>query len=102
MVFAQAENTLIKCESELKKLLEKSAREGDYDAVDKLTLLARQVGHMAETVKRKTDTDRTAIKPTPARHIRKQGRLSEYPRFIKRNEQLVKIAWSKKEKKEYE
>lgn len=102
MVLGQAKKALDECESELKKLLESGARKGDYDAVEKLISLARHVRNLAETIPINNSNVTPADMPAISMHVRQDKKLPEYPRFIKRNNYLIKVGWSKSEKQEYE
>lgn len=90
----------------------------DYDSAQALFHLAREIKHLAENFEhslgafenRQLDAGIAAngsagVAASPPRSLsqkRRQNRLGEYPRFVREGESLVKIAWSKSERTEYE
>lgn len=97
MSTAKAIKILAKCEGELRALVSTSASNGDYDAVLRITSWAKQIsafssgGAIAAAERRPANTGQ-----------RKLANRADYPRFARRGDQLVKIGWSKREKREYE
>lgn len=100
---------LQQAEANLRGLVSEAATSGDYASVVKIAAWARTVSELvkdgpgqpakapavppaaaSKVVKEATAPRRT---PGPAAH--------EYPKFFRHGDQLVRIAWSKKEKKEY-
>jgi len=95
MPVIKAQAALAKCESELRTLLGQAASAGDYDSVLKLTSWARTVAALAGVS--------PPPPPLPTKSpTRKKALVTNYPRFERRGDSLVKIGWSKREKAEYE
>lgn len=98
------------CEGRLRELVSEAAAAGEYEAVIQLTEWARTVSALAsgttQTVRKNTGVAETAKrkkskrKPSSAGKSRRTAAAS-YPRFARLKNDLVKIGWSKKEKKEY-
>lgn len=89
------------CETELRGLLAAAADAGDYEIVLKLTLWAQQLAALTVS----TDGSTSLRKPTivaPDSSVKRVVKGKDYPRFGRRGESLVKVGWSKREKKEYE
>jgi hypothetical protein len=102
-------------ESRLKDLLADAARNGDYPTVVRLAAWARTIHELGNTPNVSASTvvaDHPPIKATSQLHKRgsehsKSGQAlrskeSEYPRFFRRKDELIRMAWSKREKKEYQ
>ena len=89
------------CESELRRLLTAAANVGDYDSVLKLTSWARQLASLAASASDNTIAQKGSITVGTTSSTRPVKRM-EYPRFGRRGGSLVKVGWSKREKKEYE
>jgi hypothetical protein len=104
------------CEAVLRRLVAEAAAEGDYEAVIKITGWATSLRHLsagqplevgrshAQAQPSRSPARRTAV---PARSARPRSRAasppsSVYPRFIRRESELVKIGWSKRSHSEYE
>jgi hypothetical protein len=126
MAFNRGRDALRECESRLRALVAEAAAVGDYDAVLQLTEWARRVAAL-ETVRPPAgglgkacnhagheegdDADHLSPSaPSPGKKSirrRKKGRAPRqraaavYPKFARVDDQLVKIGWSKKAKKEY-
>ena len=105
----QATELLRKTEADLRRLVGEAAATGDYEAVLHLTAWAKELANW---------TDRGAapgssmpggpptarVIPcggTPRKARGRSGKALSYPKFLRRGEVLVKIGWSKREKKEY-
>jgi hypothetical protein len=109
----QAVAVLRQAEAGLRELVSVAASAGDYDSVVKIAAWAKVVGDMAKappaiTSPASTCADARAVprdqKLNPKRaKVSKysRGPSAQYPRFIRQKDQLVRIAWSKREKKEY-
>ena len=110
----KAVQALAACEKGLRDLLAEAAQVGDYDVVVLLTECAREVGQITSqfhpAAQSTTAQDRTvsdaatstsASRPTGMSRAPKSARRS-YPKFIRRENELIKIGWSKGEKREYE
>ncbi len=109
-IMERAAEVLTEAESALRDLLGVAAKQGDYPSILRLAELARAIHDL-------TGTDHSAgLIPTPpadravlatrAAKVAKQApppRKGEkrYPSFSRAGEELVMLAWSKREKKEY-
>lgn len=101
-------NLLRETETKLRGLVSEAAASGDYASVVQITSWARTISELAN--REPIITDR---RPTPtAPSVRNVGRglkqLSlnkrgqrDYPLFFRQGDHFVRIAWSKREKKEY-
>jgi len=97
-------------EAALQQLMAEASAAGDYEAVV-------QLASMAKGLARLINESATAPSPPPAespapsprtgatRGKRKRRgqtkRKSEYPKFVRQGDELVKLGWSKRQKKEY-
>lgn len=105
----RATAALQQAEAILRGLVSEAAASGDYTSVVQIAAWARTV---ADLVKDAPGQPATApsIPPAPrsrakdASGPRRTARpaADEYPKFFRKGDQLVRIAWSKKEKKEYQ
>ena len=111
-----AEKPLEACELEIRKLVGMAAQSGNYDAVNKLTELAQNLGHLKKSLdssnlmraerqtERVADSEKATIKPSQRNKStkrRRTGRRPGYPKFEVEGNSLVKISWSKTKKSEY-
>jgi len=100
-------------EEQLRKVMSEAANKGDYSAVMQLTAWAQKLSELGETYETPTSgkamkvaiidnhTQRTSGKSK--KRVAKRGRSSNlYPKFYKRGENLIKVGWSKRLKKEYQ
>lgn len=109
-------------ERRLRDLVGQAATSGEYDSVVQITEVAKAVGALAElpvctsgSPSVKAGLRGADAIPQPARC--QSGRLTDYtskpntrrkkgkgvyPRFYRQNDSLVKVAWSKRERNEYE
>lgn len=103
------------CEEELRRLAAEAAAEGDYDMLARLGNTARTVSEIGREwqasplAQGNAESDAAAIAreaPAPASAGRtRPGRGAtkhSYPRFMRRGDELVKIGWSKRDRKEYQ
>ncbi len=113
----RAAQILQHAETSLRTLVAEAAANGDYETVVRLASWARSVGDLVKTAvggseqhanrgqsrqvgineRRQSLAGQSARKAVPPGDSRKA-----YPRFFRQGEQLVKVAWSKREKKEYQ
>jgi hypothetical protein len=112
---------LEQCEQTLRQALAQAAAAGDYDGVRQIMLWAENLKAMIAAAKSNRGADAAGgvgsppRKPAPGnanlpigpsagtpgpRPARRMAQ-DEYPRFARRNDEIVKIGWSKSEKKEY-
>lgn len=108
--------TLHRCEAELRKLAAEAAEHGDYDTLARLGNTARTISDMAsswQSAAASTDGQAsTGKEPAAASGDNITPRTSStrsahragagYPRFMRRGNELIKIGWSKKDRKEYQ
>lgn len=108
----RAGGILRQTESELRKLLSEAAQDGDYAAVLQIAGWARSlkdlIGEAAQERSvvtpnfansyRHSAPPRPTSKPIAAR----PGSGNNYPRFLRQGDRLVRVSWSKRERKEYE
>ena len=87
-------------ENRIRKILATSAAKGDYQRVLELTTAAKQLGAMAAALAKPGAMADGNISPT--QHTTTAKREGDYPRFFRRDDEMVKIGWSKKERKEYQ
>lgn len=97
MSITKAVKILSKCEADLRTLVASAADSGDYDAVLRITSWAKQISLMAGG----TPSEAQEKRPD-ANKIKKIAARDAYPRFARREDQLVKVGWSKRQKSEYE
>lgn len=100
-------------EANLRELVSTAASAGDYASVVKIAAWARAIGNMVKevpamaapasagvgapvAVKDQTRSSKSTKVSKPGR-----GPSVAYPRFLRQDDQLVRIAWSKRKKKEY-
>src|SRR4051812_16484423 len=105
------------CEQSLRRLVAEAAAEGDYASVLRITDWARALaalgaearsgqpvaaasGNGARAGADGAGSARATASPTA---VRRPGRSrgEDYPKFFRRGDELVKVGWSKKERKEY-
>lgn len=96
MVMKEATECLSRCEAELRTLVGRAARDGQYDAVMTLTQWAQSIAVLiAESTPRPTIPLSGGGPPTP-----KSRR--KYPIFTRTGDALIKVGWSPKSRREYE
>jgi len=117
MKWNEALARLGECESELRRLLAEAATEGDYASVLRIADLAKAVGALAAEgratpasmsaataagiARADGDLARSAALNAPSRGRRPRAAAETYPRFFRRGNELVKVGWSKKDRREY-
>ena len=105
--FAEATEALKQAESTLRKIVAKAASAGDYASVVQIASWAKTVHDISQGVpSRKADTvvangNRVMVVQAKARTASKETK-EEYPKFFRRGDQLVRIAWSKRDRSEYQ
>jgi hypothetical protein len=102
------------CEEELRKLAAEAASEGDYDILGRLGSTARAVsgiGHEWQSSAMSPESPAITVdasqrpRPSDIQRARGSGRIGasrRYPQFVRRGEDLVKIGWSRSDKREYQ
>jgi len=99
-----ATRVLRDCEKSLRSLLSAAAVAGEYAEVQKLAELAQAVGALAaehEPISESPKAVSSAESPgkLPVRTVKPAK--EEFPQFFRRGGELVKVGWSKKEKRKY-
>ena len=98
----QAIEVLAGAEKRLRELVGTAAAGGDYKTAEQIMTWARALGELV------SDPSLTGTSPMQSGEllrIRKSRRTpakGDYPRFLRKGDDLIKIGWSKKEKEEYE
>lgn len=109
-MLSKAQKALRNCEERLRSLVAEAAAAGQYDVVNTITEWARTVGSLAEssgcqhTVEAESENQLKVTEVVVADVLMRRPKSKEnsaYPRFARSRTELVKIGWSKKEKKEY-
>jgi hypothetical protein len=98
MVLEKGEALLQRCEADLRGLVAVAAAAGDYDAVLKLTSWAKALVGLRTA----TPTAFKAATEPGGKGRRKAANGRTYPMFGRRADQLIKVGWSKTDKREYE
>ncbi len=112
---ARAFETLRQAETSLRDLASTAVATSDYASVVQIASWARTLSELIKApVGRETGTSPSpalqmrrgirAAKPVTVanRRATRTARQHDYPRFFRKDDQLVRIAWSKREKKEYQ
>jgi hypothetical protein len=109
----RATDLLRRTETELRKLVSDAAKAGDYASVVQMAAWARSLSEMVadkpvpsngsrERVARTKKLPTAAkARPTVTNHASRAG-SNAYPQFFRQADRLVRVSWSKSEKKEYE
>jgi hypothetical protein len=110
----RAAEVLRQTEANLRELASAAARAGEYADVVKIAVWAKAVGEIAREASTKDARVASGVEapgapkglshtPTKAANQRKprRGAKAGYPRFFRQGDKLVRIAWSKRDKKEY-
>src|SRR5260221_17756 len=104
----QALSILQEAERSLRLLLAAAVTEGDYEGTVALASLGKALSQLLPGKSDGGATQKTSRQigsqeaPSAARRVKSTStRTASYPRFVRRGEQLVRIAWSKRKKKEY-
>lgn len=116
----QATEILADAERSMRELVGIAASAGDYELVIRLTEWARQLSAIARSAEHKptgativldsgnarVPEARSQRKVRPGKRIRRRSargqKKGNFPRFVRRNDSLVKIGWSKTDRSEYE
>lgn len=98
------EAVLTKAENELQEVIVEAAKAGDYRGVDAGRAAAVEIKNLKIRIL-KPSSKSELKKETGTRHKKnvttKRYSRSKYPKFQVKNGALVRIGWSKKEKREY-
>jgi hypothetical protein len=102
-----AKQALSDCETRLRELLSEAAKAGDYENVERLTAWAKAIRALASGVSinhldNSSARSRRSSKASARKPANKRRSTERYPKFARFKEDLVKIGWSRREKKEYQ
>lgn len=94
-------------ERDLRRLMSDAAAAGDYENVVRIAALARAVHGVASgsddvKTRAKNYSDRPAETRPPAAGTGRPKTSPEYPQFFRDHDRVLRVAWSKEKKKEYE
>jgi len=108
----EATAAMREAEDRLRELVSKAAKEGDYSSVVQVAAWAQGINDLLDTKPTVTANASHAIAAVPK--IKKRRRTNHavrllsrpvdennYPRFFRDASQLIRIAWSRRERKEY-
>ncbi len=100
-------DTLRTAEEGLKAAIQQAVTAEDYDAVDEVTSWIKTIKslHSSATagqvsVAHVSDV-RSSARPLPPAIVAGRAKAKQYPKFFRQGDQLVKVGWSKKDRKEY-
>jgi hypothetical protein len=101
----RASDLLRETEAKLRGLVSEAASSGDYTSVVQITAWARAV---SELVNKNSAKNKTPLQENGkgVKHNGRSARSSHrphkaYPQFYRQGEELIRLAWSRREKKEY-
>jgi hypothetical protein len=103
---ARATQLLRQTEEKLRVLVSEAANSGDYSSVLTLAAWARTVNELTNPTSRVERPERQSAAKArkismPSPRTLSSHNRNGYPRFLRRGNELVRVAWSKREKKEY-
>jgi len=108
----RATELLRRTEAELRKVVSDAATAGDYASVVQVAAWACSLSEMLDRVSprkgksdqapRETATPRREPRVSQNNRTRSPANHGGYPRFFRQGDRLIRVAWSKREKKEYE
>ena len=116
----RARAVLQRAEAELRRLMAEAAAEGEYEILRRLTTMAQALAELADA-RSVPSTHLTGTRASPGQEStgsqtrgaplratasrksgkKKRGKPSGYPKFKRLGDDLVKIGWSRRDKKEY-
>src|SRR5262245_3021461 len=114
MKATEARKRLKECEASLRRLLAEAANEGDYGSVMLITSWAKALAALVGEAGEDSDPSSTnqthifsdrvnhelSVSAAPS-HRGRRPAAQIYPQFFRRGDELVKVGWSKKDRKEY-
>ena len=113
----RAMELLRRTEAELRKVVSDAATAGDYASVVQVAAWARSLSELldrASPQKGKSDDARSDQAPRQRAAVRREPKVvsnnrtrssanhGDYPRFFRQGDRLIRVAWSRRDKKEYE
>ena len=102
MFVKKATEALSVCELKLREALAEAASSGDYEAVAKIAAWARIVSDLAAPSGSDQSMPPAAPSPDGAVLTRPKRSQAGYPRFVRTEDALAKIGWSKADRSEYQ
>lgn len=109
---ARAAAILGDAEADLRKLAAEAASVGDYAAIIKVAAWAKAVSDLVKSsapeatpklaARNSAVTANAKPQTAPRRSGPRPAERKQYPRFFRHGDQLIRVAWSKREKKEYQ
>ena len=108
----RCQELIAECESAVRRLITEAALEGQYRTVERLAAVARELADLGANLTVRSSGPQSASASPPRGHMgaqprgakgpkRKKDRRKAYPKFLRQGDNLVKVGWSKKDKKEY-
>lgn len=106
----RARGLLQQTEKELRKILAEAASEGDYGNLVQVATWARALSQIVSTASTQKSSGDRSPKSEPAIHsvqapataIKLSPTNKSYPRFLRNGDRIVRVAWSKRDRAEYE
>ncbi len=101
----QAVEAISAAERKLREFVAIAAGNGDYNAAAQIMEWAKELAQLAAEPRPTVTSLSDAVVRTPRTvggESRRKPPKGEFPRFFRRGDNLVKIGWSKTERKEYE
>lgn len=99
------EAVLTKAENELQEIIADAAKEGDYRGVDAGRAAAVEICNLKARISKPSSKgelkSKSDVSHAKKKVATKRRRHNKYPKFEIKNDTLVRIGWSKKEKREY-
>lgn len=95
MVMKEATECLGRCEAELRTLVGRAARDGQYEAVMTLTRWAQSIAELVLESTPRPSAPKAGGPPAPKSR-------KKYPIFTRTGDALIKVGWSRKSRSEYE
>jgi hypothetical protein len=105
----RAAELLRQTETRLRSLLSEAATDADYSSVVQIASWARTLRDLTKSAPSRNGSPAEAsiqkpgktVAETPSHKHSTRRYQGSYPRFFRQGDQLVRVAWSRKEKKEY-
>ena len=95
----KAQKLLQGADAELRKLIVDAAGAGAYDELARLTDMARQLDALVASGDEAGSTAEPGVPTMAASSPRKP--IRKYPAFFRREDELIRVGWSKKTRREY-
>jgi hypothetical protein len=105
---ARAGAILRETEASLRQLTAEAASAGDYAVIIKVAAWAKAVSELVKSSapepksKPVRNSNNSVPAGKPPQPPRRSAERKDYPRFFRQGDQLIRVAWSKREKKEYQ